>query len=177
MAWNEWNERSAYLLVKSDWKAADKIWNKAKKWNETIGVSLVTGQWDMVLWLDAFSREDIYDRVVDIRGMKGVEGTSTHFVYKGMKNDKWWWEWPVGSWVWMHSPKLNGEWKSMKNWKWASSVASTPGEWDYLVWAGGRNWNDVWNKVGQANRSGWRTQSLVPIKTWWNKSWKKSWWS
>ena len=28
---------------------------------------------------------------------------------------------------------------------WASSVASLPGDWDYLMWAGGNSWEKVWS--------------------------------
>lgn len=176
MAWTEWNERSAYLLVKTDWKTGEKLWKKAQKWDESIGAWLVTGSWDLIVWLDAYSWDETYRRVVDVRKMKGVEATSTHFVYKGMKNGRWWWEWPTGAWVSMRSPHLNGEMKGLKKWKWASSITSIPGDWDYLVWAGGKNWNETWKNVGEMNKQGWRTETHVPVKTWWNKSWKRKWW-
>ena len=73
--------------------------------------------------------------------------------------------------------RLNGEIKDTKKWKWAGSVASVPGEWDYLAWVGGDNWDQVWKGVEGMNEKGWRTETLVPIKSWWNKSWKKEWWA
>jgi hypothetical protein len=126
--------------------------------------------------VDAHSWEDLYDKVVELRSTKGVRATSTHFVYKGMKNGKWWWEWNAGSWVWLRTPKLNGEMKRMTQWPWLTSVASVPGDWDYLVWAGGNDWEKVWQNVWSMNKAGWHTETLVPIKSWWNKSWKNAWW-
>lgn len=170
-----WQDRSAYLLVKSDWKAAEQIFAQAKKWPETIGVSFVAGPWDLVLWVDGRGHDEVYRRAKWVRNLKGVENTSTHFVYKGLRNGKWWWEWPVGSWMFLRAPRLNGEMSAMRSWSWASSVASLPGDWDYLVWNGGETWTDVWSNVSDLNRRGWRTDSLVPIRTWWNRRWKSGW--
>ena len=175
--YTEWHKRSAYLLVQADRGAAEKVWKRVTGWKESIGAWMVTGDWDMVIWVDALSWEDVYEKVVEIRSMKGVKATSSHFVYKGIKNGKWWWEWPAGSWVFVRSPHLNGEIKDISKWKWATSAASIPGDWDYIVWAGGKKWEDVWSHVWEMNKAGWHTQTVVPIRSWWNKNWKNWWWS
>ncbi len=172
----DWERRSAYLLVQAEKGAAEQVWKEVPKWNDAIGMWLVTGPWDMLIWVDASSWDDLYDKVVKIRKYNGIKATSSHFVYKGYKGKKWWWEWPVGSWVSVRTPHLNGEWKAMHKWSWMASTASTPGDWDYLVWAGGKNWNEVWNHVWDLNKEGWHTQTMVPIRSWWNKNWKKNWW-
>lgn len=173
----KWNERSAYLMVQTDRPAGERIWKKAQGWKETIGTWMVTGPWDMIIWIDAQSWKDVYSKVVSLRNEKGVKVTSTHFVYKGNKNGKWWWEWPVGSWVFVRTSRLNGGMKSLSKWNWVSSVASIPGDWDYLVWAGGRTWDDVWKHIWNMNTAGCHTQTLVPLKSWWNKAWKGKWWN
>lgn len=177
MAWNGWEKRSAYLLVKCDWKAGEKVWKTAKSWRDTIGAWMLTGDWGVMVWVDARSWEDLYAKACELRAIPGVSATSTHFVYKGMTNGKWWWENPAGAWMWVRSPHLNGEMKNVAKWKWANSVTSVPGDWDYLVWAGGRSWDEVWKGVGDANAAGWQTQTMVPVRSWWNKSWKKDWWA
>lgn len=177
MAWNGWEKRSAYLLVKCDWKAGERVWKKAKSWRDAIGAWMLTGDWGVMVWVDARSWEDLYAKACELRAIPGVSATSTHFVYKGMTNGKWWWENPAGAWMWVRSPHLNGEMKNVAKWKWANSVTSVPGDWDYLVWAGGRNWDEVWKGVGDANAAGWQTQTMVPVRSWWNKSWKKDWWA
>ena len=53
-------------------------------------------------------------------------------------------------------------------WNWATFADFIPGDWDYLVWAGGKKWEDVWKHVWDLNKNGWHTQTLVPIKSWWN---------
>lgn len=176
MGWSDWSKRSAYVMVKADGNAGEKIWKQAQKWPDAIGAWMVTGSWDILLWVDATSWEDVYDKVVWLRKQGGVKATSSHFVYKGTKNGKWWWQWPAGSWVFVRSKHLNGELKDLQRWSWASSAASIPGDWDYLVWAGGKTWNDVWNHVWDFNKAGWHTQTLVPIRSWWNRSWKSRWW-
>jgi hypothetical protein len=177
MAWTDWSQRSAYLFVRSDWKTGEAVWKKAQGWPQTIGAWMVTGGWGILIWLDSPSIQDLYEKVVEVRSMKGVSATSTHFVYKGMKNGKWWWEWPAGAWVFLRSPHLNGEMKGLKKWKWVSSAASIPGDWDYLMWAGGSDWGQVWNEVAEMNKAGWQSETLVPLKSWWNKDWQNRWWS
>lgn len=177
MAWNEWSKRSAHLLVKADWPAAEKLWKHAQRCEHTIGAWMMTGSWDMMFWFDAQGWEDVYEYAVWVRGQKGVHNTSSHFVYRGAKNGKWWWEWPCGSWVFARSPHLNGDLKNVQKWSWATSAVSIPGDWDYLVWAGGQKWEDVWGHVSDLNRAGWRTRTCVPVKSWWNRSWRSKWWA
>jgi hypothetical protein len=174
--WNEWHKRSAYLAVQADREAGEQVWKKVQKWDQTIGSWMVTGPWDVLVWVDAHSWEDLYDKVVEVRAQKGVKATSTHFVYKGLKNGKWWWEWKAGAWTWLRSPHLNGEMKQLTKWPWATSVASIPGDWDYLAWVGGKDWDQVWGNIWSLNKGGWHTETLVPLKSWWNKSWKNGWW-
>ncbi len=176
MAWSEWSQRSAYLMVQADWQVGERLWKDAQKWKETIGAWLVTGPWDLLIWIDAKSWDDVYQKAAWLRQQEGVKATSSHFVYKGAKNAKWWWEWPVGNWVTVRSPHLNGEIKDLQKRSWVASAASIPGDEDYLVWAGGSKWEEVWENVADLNKQGWRTQTLVPIKSWWNKSWQDSWW-
>ncbi len=164
-------------MVQADRSTGEHLWKKAQGWDDTIGAWMVTGAWDVVIWIDAQSWEDVYKKVVEIRGEKGVTGTSTHYVYKGVKSPKWWWEWPAGSWVFIKSPHLNGEIKHWGKWNWLSSVASIPGDWDYFAWAGGKTWDEVWKNVWQLNEKGYHTQTVVPLKSWWNKAWKNKWWN
>lgn len=177
MDWSEWEKRSAYLMVQSDWKGCERAWKLAKSWPEAIGVWKVTGDWGLLVWIDARSIDDVYEKACALRGLSGVTGTSTHFVYKGTKNAKWWWDWKVGAWAWLRSPHLNGEIKDAKKWRWVGSMASVPGNWDSIAWVGGDDWEQVWKDVERMNEKGWRTETLVPIKSWWNKSWKKEWWA
>jgi hypothetical protein len=177
MGWSDWSKRSAFLLVQTDWEAGQKLWKDVQKWDQTIGAWLVTGSWDMVVWVDARSWEELYEKVVWVRSQKGVKATSSHFVYKGTKSDKWWWDWPVGNWVLARGPRLNGDLKDFRTHPWAVTAASIPGDWDYLVWVGGKKWEEVWEHVGEMNKGGWHTQTLVPLKSWWNRSWKAWWWT
>ena len=175
MAWTEWNNRSAYVLVRGESAAVEAIWKSCRKWKETIGVSMVAGTWDLLVWVDVRSMDDLYKRVAWIRGRKGVEVTSSHFVYKGMKNSKDWWDWPAGSWVFLRAPRLDVDVEKLARRPWASSVASLPGDWDYLMWAGGKDWEKVWSNIRSLNQSGWKTETAVPLKSWWNRRNKQAW--
>lgn len=175
MAWKEWNKKSAYLWIQAEPGHAQKVFDEVKSWEEAIGVWVVTGRWDVMVWLDASSWDEVYRRVTELRSHEWVKATSSHFVYKGMKNGRWWWDWPAGAWVLLRGPKLNGSMKQLTKWDWMVSLASVPGDWDCVAWAGAKNWDEVWKEIWDLNASGWQTQTLVPIRSWWNKSWKAEW--
>jgi len=63
-----------------------------------------------------------------------------------------------------------------KKWNWITSGASIPGDWDYISWIQGENWEDVWNHVLQVKKEDWETSTYVPVKSWWNEKWKSQWW-
>lgn len=175
MAWKEWNNRSAYVLVRGESAAVEKVWKACQRWKEAIGVWKVAGSWDLIVWLDVQSMDDLYRRATWIRGRKGVEVTSSHFVYKGMKNSKDWWDWQAGSWVFLRAPSLGADSEKLARRPWASSVASLPGDWDYLMWAGGKSWEKVWSNIQYFDQPGWKTEAAVPLKSWWNRSYKQTW--
>lgn len=80
------------------------------------------------------------------------------------------------AWVFLRAKGLNGEMKKLSRRPWAASVASVPGDWDYLLWAGGKDWEQVWSNVSSLSKSGWDTETVVPLKTWWNKKWQRASW-
>ena len=174
---SEWWKRSAYLLVKTRPGAAQNVWKKSQTWPETIGSWMVTGPWDVLIWVDAHSWDEVYAKAVALKNSNWVDQTSSHFVYQGGKNGHWWWQKPAGSWVFLRGAKLNGNYQKLARWNWVTSWTSIPGEWDGLAWVSGKNWQEVWKHVWDLNQSGWQTETLVPVKSWWNKSWSKSWWA
>lgn len=171
-----WEKRSAYVFMRTKPGYAEKVWEHTKKWDKIIGSWIVTGEWDVIAWIDASDWDDIYKTISQMRDWEGVELTSSHFVYKGMKNGHWWWERPAGSWVLARDRKLNGNFEKLKEHKWISSAASLPGTWDYIMWISGDNWENVWDNVWELNKNGMQTMTKVPIRTWWNKAWKEKWW-
>ena len=175
MAWKEWSNRSAYVLVRGEAGGVETVWKACRRWKETIGVSTVVGSWDLIVWLDVSAMDDLYKRVTWIRGRKGVDATSSHFVFKGMKNSKNWWEWPAGSWVLLKAPGLDVDVEKLAGHNWTSSVASLPGDWDFLMWAGGKSWEKVWSNISSLNQPGWTTETMVPVKSWWNRRNTEAW--
>ena len=72
--------------------------------------------------------------------------------------------------------KLDEAPEKIKKWDWATSGASIPGDWDYLAWIEGDNWDDVWNHLLELKSQDWYTSAQIPIKSWWNQNWKDKWW-
>ena len=172
----DWKNRSAYVFIKTKKGKASEIWKKFQSWDNIIGTWLVDGQWDIIAWFDASDWDVIHQCVATIKGWDEVEHTSSHMVYNGYKNDKWWWEKPAGAWVLVKENKLNETNEKIKDWPWTISGASIAGEWDYLTWIEGQNWDEVWSHISQIKTENWETLTFVPIKSCWNQNWKNNWW-
>ena len=67
--------------------------------------------------------------------------------------------------------------RTIANWEWITSGASIPGDWDYMAWVEGDNWEEIWNHIMEIKSGQWKTSALIPIKSWWNQNWKNNWWT
>ena len=77
--------------------------------------------------------------------------------------------------MWARWPgKTDDDTLAKNNWVW--SWASVPGDWDALAWLHGDSWEQVWGHAEALKKKGWETEMMVPLKTYWNKSWEKQWW-
>jgi len=171
-----WKNRSAYAFIKTKQGTANEVWERFKKWENMIGAWIVTGEYDVVTWFDAKNWDTIHDCIATIKEWDDVEETKTHLVHDGYKNNKWWWDKPVGAWMLLKENRLDDTSKNMEQWDWITSGASIPGEWDYMAWIEGNNWDEIWGHVMEIKSSEWRTSAIIPIKSWWNQSWKENWW-
>jgi len=172
----DWKNRTAYVFIKTNKSKAQEVWQRFQKWDNVIGTWVVAGEWDVIVWFDAQDMDTVHRCVNTIKEWNEVENTSSHMVYNGFKKDWWWWEKPAGAWILLRENKLDEADTVLKNWDWTTSGASIPGEWDYLAWIGGQNWDEVWNHILEIKNKDWQTYSCVPIKSWWNENWKENWW-
>ena len=173
----EWKNRSAYVFIKTKKGKAQNVWKQFQNWENIIGAWIVAGEWDVIVWFDAQDWETVHRCIETIKGWNDVEWTSSHMVYNGQKNDqKWWWEKPAGAWVLIRENELDETPDKMQKWDWMVSGASIPGEWDYITWIGGKNWDEVWQHLFEMKKAHWQTLPVVPIKSWWKQSWKDHWW-
>jgi len=172
----EWKNRSAYVFIKTTKGKADFVWKQFQNWDNVIGTWIVTGDWDVIVWFDAQDWETVHNCVSTIKEWKEVEQTSSHMVYNGHKNDNWWWEKPAGAWVLMRENKLHETQTKIQKWNWMTSGASIPGDWDYISWVGGKNWDEVWSHLFEIKKEKVQTTTHIPIKSWWKESWKDNWW-
>lgn len=172
----DWKTRSAYVFIKTRDGKAQEVWQRFQNWDNIIGTWIVTGEWDVIVWFDAQDWNIIHDCVNTIKNWDEVESTSSHMVFDGFKNDKWWWEKPAGAWVLFKENKLDETSEKIKQWNWATSGASIPGEWDYIAWIEGENWDEVWKHLANIKEEKWQALPCVPIKSWWNQTWKDKWW-
>jgi hypothetical protein len=173
----DWEKRSAYVFIRCAKGKVETIWKKIQTWSHAIGSWIVSGEWDIITWLDAQSWDDVYKWTSEIRSWEGVEYTSSHLVYRGYKNGGWWWKKPAGTWTLIRGGKMDGDFDKLKSWNWITSAVSIPGNWDYLLWLEGDSWNEVWEHVMTlCTQEHWDTLTHVPVKSWWNDSWEHKWW-
>ena len=172
----DWKNRSAYVFIKTKKGTAEYVWKKLQDWDNVIGTWMVSGDWDVIVWFDAQDWDTVHRCVKSMKDWTEVEHTSSHMVYNGCKKENWWWERPAGAWVLLREDKLDEVNSKIRNWNWATSGASIPGDWDYITWVTGENWNEVWNHLSELQSENWQTSTYVPIKTWWNQNWKNNWW-
>jgi len=172
----DWKNRSAYVFIKSKKGKANEIWKRFQKWDNMIGTWMLTGDWDVIAWIDAENWDTVHQCVATIKSWDEVDHTSSHMVYNGYKNENWWWEKPAGTWVLFKENNLDETPNKTRKWNWMTSGTSIPGEWDYMAWIGGENWDEVWNHLFEVKSENWQISAQIPIKSWWNESWKDKWW-
>lgn len=172
----DWKNRSAYVFIKTKEGKAYTVWQRFHNWDNIIGTWIVSGGYDVIAWFDAHDWDVVHRHIADIKNWDEVENTSSHMVYNGYKNDYWWWDKPVGTWVLIKENKLNETHDKIRQWNWMTSGASIPGDWDYLAWIGGENWEEIWGHLLELKAENWETSTQVPIKSWWNQSWQEKWW-
>jgi hypothetical protein len=165
----EWENRSAYMFVKAQPDQVEALWAKAKAWSHALGAWIVTGDWDLLVWIDAEDASAMQRLVAEARQWTGVELTSSHFVHQGYKNGKMWWDKPAGVWMLARGRGPLNRWEELTGWDGQVSTASIPGAWDSMSWVWGDDWGQAWNRVLEAKKQGWETQTLVPMKSWWNQ--------
>ena len=173
----EWTNRSACMFVKADPREADAIWERFQSWPQTIGCWIVTGEYGMIVWYDAKTAAEMKQRAAEVREWKGVWHTSSHFVDQGWKNGQWWWNKPTGCWVMARDTGSLSHWGEMQKWDGWTSAMSLPGDWDYMAWVAGDDWNQTHRRVWEAAKKGWETQTVVPLRSWWNEKWQGSFWA
>lgn len=174
---SEWKSRSAYMFVKAAPNDVESLWSRFKAWEHTIGSWVITGEFDLLVWYDVPSADVMQARVSEVRSWPGVQHTASQFVHQGYKNGAWWWEKPAGVWMQARETGPMNRWKEMTTWDGQVSTASTPGEWDYLSWVAGKDWNQTMEHVMSAKKKGWETNTLVPMRSWWNEKVAAGWWA
>jgi len=171
-----WGNRSAYVFIKTTKGKAQEVWKKFQQWDNVIGSWVVSGDHDVIVWFDAQDWDTVHRCVAEIKKWTEVENTSSHMVYNGYKNDNWWWDKPAGTWILLRENQLDETNTKIEKWNWANLGASIPGEWDYITWVEGNNWDEVWKHVLELKAQNWETLTYTPVKSWWNQKWKDSWW-
>ena len=171
-----WKDRSAYAFIKTRQGTAEYVWQRFQSWENIIGAWVVTGEYDVIAWFDAKDWDTIHDCIATIKQWDEVENTKTHMVHNGYKNQNWWWNKPTGAWVMFKENKLDETSQYVPKWDWITSGASIPGDWDYMAWIQADNWDELWHHLMETKQTSLKTTAVLPLKTYWNKTWEQNWW-
>lgn len=83
-----WDNRSAFVFIKSQKNRAEDVFDMLKDKDYTIGVFQTTGQYDVIAWIATSAIKDTCRIVSEIRYWSGVEKTSAQLACYRSSNER-----------------------------------------------------------------------------------------
>lgn len=171
----EWEKRSAYVFIKTYPGKAENVYSMIKEWQNTIGVFMTTGPWDVIAWIDTKDIDEAYKWISKVRYWPEVERTSTNQTYYGYRNEREFWEMQAWAWVKIRSTDIYSTYEELKNYDWVAFTSSIPGDWDCVSMFYGENYTDIYNYVMEIKNKGYEIEYYAPLKAYWNVDYKQKW--
>ena len=171
----EWEKRTSFVFIKTYSEKAETIYNKIKDWNNTIGVFMTTGPYDLVAWIDTEDVNEAYKWVSEMRTWPEVEWTSTQQTYFGFRNERGYWDWPANGWFKIRTTNLDKTYKDLKNCDYVAFTTSTAGDFDWIGMFYGENYNEIYNFMYEWKRKGYELEYYPTLKYYWNTEYKEKW--
>ena len=171
----EWKNRSAYVFIKTYPGKAEQVYKKITDWENTIGVVMTTGDYDMIAWIDTEGIGDAYQWITQVRCWPEVERTSTHQTYYGYRNDRPFWDMPAYAWFKFRCPDFQSTYDWCKTNDNVAFAACIPGDYDYIGMCYGKNYNEVYDYMAEFKAKGYEVEYYAPLKCWWNQKYEQKW--
>jgi len=166
--------KTGYVLVKTNNGLAKEVFEHFKEADFVIAAWVVTGDYDVIAWLNATSDDDLYRQASTIREWRGVESSTSHLVHEGYLANMETLDNQNGAWVRLRVDKLAAAPGVLREHPFVGGWARIPGDYDYLVWIVGKTVRETMEHVLTiGEHRNWKTLTHIPLFTYRNKKMKQ----
>lgn len=170
----EFNKRTAYVYIKTHAGQTRTVWEQFKKHDWVIGAWAVTGEYDIVAWVNARNDDDVYNYANTIKSWQGIDFTTSYFVHNGYLPDFQKLDTADGVWVRLRTDDMQKAVALFKQHEFIRSWANLPGEYDFTLFVTGDNLRHALeNVVRLTENHNWKTQTYVPVYSYLNQNYGK----
>ena len=168
----QYSKKTGYIFVKTNPGYTKEVYDHFTKADFVIGAWVVTGDYDIIAWVNAHNEDDLYKYATTIRGWNGVEYTNSHYVHEGYVEDVNALRNTNGTWVRLRADNMQDFPNYLREYPYVKAWASMPGEYDYLVYTTGNTMHEAMeNVLKMTHHRNWRTYTHVPLYAHWNTNW------
>ena len=171
----EWENRSSCIFIRCYPGKAESTYNVIKEWDNTIGVFLATGTYDIIAWIDTKDVKDTYSWVSKIRTWPEVEWTSTQQTLTGYRNETGYWEKPACGWFKVRTSNSYTTCEELNNCEHVAYYTSTTGDYDWVGFFYGENYNEIFNFMYELKSKGYEIEYYPTPKYYWNTNYQNKW--
>jgi uncharacterized protein with GYD domain len=171
----EFNNRTGYIFIRTQGGNTKKVFEQFKKPDWVIGAWTVTGEYDVIAWVNAKNEDEVYNWANTIKMWEGVEYTNSHFVHNGYFKDMETLNNPNGAWVKIRGDRMDAILTYLKDYNYVGGWVNVPGEYDFLAYVYGDNPRaTLENVLRMTENHNWRTYTHIPLYTYVNKNYTKT---
>ncbi len=169
----EYNKRTGYIFLKTITGNTKNIFDQIAKTDWAIGAWAVTGEYDIIAWVNAKNEEDLYSFANTLRTWEGVEFTNSHYVYNGFVENWDSLDSENGAWVRLRGHHQDNIPAHLKDYDFIGGWANITGDYDFLVWTHGDTTRaTLENVLRMTENRNWRTFTHIPVYTYINHDFK-----
>ena len=171
----ELKNRTGFIYVRTQGGTTRRIFDQLRGQDWVVGVWTVTGDPDLIVWVNAKHYDDMYGWSQTIKTWNGVEFTNSHFVHNGYVNNFDAMSDPNGVWVRLRTDRMDTVPTQLKDYNDRIGCwVNMPGEYDFMIWFTGTDTRDALDNVLRftENRN-WRSHTHVPCQAYLNPNYRK----
>ncbi len=170
----EFNKRTAYVYIKTQTGHTKQVYDHFLKHDWVIGAWAVTGEYDVIAWVNAKNDDDVYNYASTIKGWEGVDYTTSYLVHNGYLQDYGRLDTPNGVWVRLRVDRMDQALTYFKDYNFIGSWANLPGEYDFTLYITGESTRAaIENVLRLTEKRPWRTLTYVPVYSYLNANYAK----
>jgi hypothetical protein len=168
-----YNKKTAYIMVKTHVGYARKVFEQFKTTDWVIGTWLVSGDYDLIVWVNAKNEDEVYNYAKTIKTWEGIYHTNSYYVYDGnltnfeeMTNLN-------GAWVRVRGENIETMPEYFNKYDYITNWACIPGDFDYMVWFNGKTHIETMDHILNVTENHkWHTYTHLPVTSYMNNKYK-----